>query len=296
MRHECNLIRDLLPLYYDEVCSKESRNAVEEHLGECEDCRQYYKYMKSAEVVENVVYDDEKERKKAEFLKSVKKKVVIAIAAISIIIAVIIAVPIIIGAVYLIANTVSTKIEVDTNIENYSRYFGQSAEENYSYKHGMDDSIFPEKITNSVEIRDFKMVYYEPWEAEYLSYLVAQYDSDAYVKEIERLRNYSLSDYNQPIPYQDSAEYVGIYGAQGFDEKYDLLAMNAEDGGFVYALTDGNSEIIYVETIFSSWHYHMDYWEYIDSEYLPIGFDATEGNAYEMKMREEKLTGIKYTF
>lgn len=79
MKNECNLIRDLLPLYYDEVCSTESRNAVEEHLGECEDCRQYYEQVKSAEVVENVVYDDEKEKKKAKFFKALKKKVIFVI-------------------------------------------------------------------------------------------------------------------------------------------------------------------------------------------------------------------------
>ena len=37
MEHE--IIRDLLPLYHDGVCSDASRRAVEEHLQECPDCR-----------------------------------------------------------------------------------------------------------------------------------------------------------------------------------------------------------------------------------------------------------------
>ena len=40
MNVPCGLIQDLLPLYYDEVCSQESRSLVEEHLAECPACRQ----------------------------------------------------------------------------------------------------------------------------------------------------------------------------------------------------------------------------------------------------------------
>lgn len=35
----CEIIKDLLPLYYDEVCSVESARLVEEHLAECHICR-----------------------------------------------------------------------------------------------------------------------------------------------------------------------------------------------------------------------------------------------------------------
>jgi len=39
MKLDCGIIRDLLPLYSDNVCSDESKSAVEEHLKECEKCR-----------------------------------------------------------------------------------------------------------------------------------------------------------------------------------------------------------------------------------------------------------------
>jgi len=38
-KKNCDLIRDLLPLYADGVCSKESRLAVAEHIKTCPDCR-----------------------------------------------------------------------------------------------------------------------------------------------------------------------------------------------------------------------------------------------------------------
>ncbi len=42
----CNMVRDLLPLYIDEVCCEESRCFIEEHLKKCEECRNYYEDMK----------------------------------------------------------------------------------------------------------------------------------------------------------------------------------------------------------------------------------------------------------
>lgn len=45
MKYPCGLIRDILPLYIDEVCSAESREAAEEHLSECKDCAEYYKAL-----------------------------------------------------------------------------------------------------------------------------------------------------------------------------------------------------------------------------------------------------------
>ena len=39
----CELIQDLLPLYEDGLCSERSRDLIEEHLSECETCRNIYK-------------------------------------------------------------------------------------------------------------------------------------------------------------------------------------------------------------------------------------------------------------
>lgn len=39
MKYICDVIRDLLPLYQDQVCSAESTRVVREHLKECEECR-----------------------------------------------------------------------------------------------------------------------------------------------------------------------------------------------------------------------------------------------------------------
>lgn len=52
MKYECDLIKDLLPLYCDQVCSAESGRAVEEHLTECDSCKALYIKM------QDYTYDD----------------------------------------------------------------------------------------------------------------------------------------------------------------------------------------------------------------------------------------------
>ena len=43
----CDIIKDLLPLYIDECCSEESANEVKKHLEKCKECDKLYKNMTS---------------------------------------------------------------------------------------------------------------------------------------------------------------------------------------------------------------------------------------------------------
>ncbi len=42
---DCNIIKDLIPLYIDECCSEESGEAVKNHIENCPDCRNTYDLM-----------------------------------------------------------------------------------------------------------------------------------------------------------------------------------------------------------------------------------------------------------
>lgn len=182
------------------------------------------------------------------------------------------------GLVFLLAwSSENATVEVNTDIAKYNQFIGESADEEYRNKWDMDETIFPETITEDMNVQDYKMVYYNPWDAQYLSYLVVQYDEAVYDAEVTRLNSYPSTD------------YIGIYSATGFDEDYRLLAMYADDyHGFVYALTDNEDTIIYVELIFCNYFMDLDYKEYIKEEHLPIGFDATLDNPYEQKMMEKQ--------
>ena len=174
-----------------------------------------------------------------------------------------------------------SEIEENTDISLYNQFMGENANEEYRSKCGMDESIFPESITEDMSVQDYKMVYYNPWDPQYLSYLVVEYDEEEYQTEVKRLKQYPSED------------YIGIYSVTGFDEKYELLAMNSDQYyGFVYTLTDNQNTIIYVELIFCNYFMDLDYKEYIKEEYLPIGFDATLDNPYEQKMMGEQDTSL----
>ena len=61
----------------------------------------------------------------------------------------------------------------------------------------------------------------------------------------------------------------------------------------MYALSDNEDTIIYVEMIFCNYFMNLDYTQYIQEEHLPIGYDATMGNAWEaQKMREAYNDGF----
>ena len=46
MKIKCEVIRDLFPSYIDGLTSRESNQLIEEHLGECRECREYLDEMK----------------------------------------------------------------------------------------------------------------------------------------------------------------------------------------------------------------------------------------------------------
>lgn len=50
MSKECEIIRDLLPLYADDVVSDASREIIEDHLPDCPDCREYLKKLRDSEL------------------------------------------------------------------------------------------------------------------------------------------------------------------------------------------------------------------------------------------------------
>mgnify|MGYP001030743263 CR=1 FL=1 len=51
MKMSCSVIQDLLPSYADNICSKDTRELVEEHVAECGQCRDKLEKMKNTEII-----------------------------------------------------------------------------------------------------------------------------------------------------------------------------------------------------------------------------------------------------
>ena len=70
MKVPCSVIRDLLPLYHDSVCSPESCTLVEEHLKDCEACQEEFHKLEESPLPQAV---KEEEEHKSQGLKKVKR-------------------------------------------------------------------------------------------------------------------------------------------------------------------------------------------------------------------------------
>ena len=75
MNYPCGIIRDLLPLYIDDVCNEESKQAVQNHLSECEKCRSCYEAMKSTDGFAEKSRNNLKESNIASSLQNVKNRI-----------------------------------------------------------------------------------------------------------------------------------------------------------------------------------------------------------------------------
>ncbi len=219
------------------------------------------------ENLNNILKEYYKMKKQKKILKTCL--LVLAAILITIIIKLIIA----LGFVSLMA--LSTEKEVTTDINDYNKVFGTNAVEKYQSKWDMDEEIFPKSVEN-LNVKDFKMYYYNPWDKEFLSYLVVDYDDNTYQEEVNRLTNLGIE------------EYQGIYSVTGFS-KYNLVAMNSDSYlGFIYALNDDtNKRIIYVEMIFCNYVLDIDYEKEINPDYLPDNFNAKMDNPYSKEMEKK---------
>ena len=74
MKYPCGIIKDLLPLYIDDVCAPESKDAIETHLSDCADCKQFYNTMKAPNRF-NPQNTDTNDAQMADSLKQVKRTI-----------------------------------------------------------------------------------------------------------------------------------------------------------------------------------------------------------------------------
>jgi len=54
MKTDCEIIRDLLPLYVDDICSDRSREMVDEHLQECPACSDMLQKLQKTDIENNL--------------------------------------------------------------------------------------------------------------------------------------------------------------------------------------------------------------------------------------------------
>ena len=131
--------------------------------------------------------------------------------------------------IVMLISIMTAKIEVYDDVSSYEEYLAYADRDgkNKWSKWDMDESIWPRKITETMNVRDFKMVYYNPWDAQYLGYLVVDYTPEEYAEGANKVIN----------------------------NKNSLHKTEAEDGDDVYYLEETNEFVIvstdgYIRTYF----------------------------------------------
>lgn len=74
-KKECDITRDLLPSYVDNICSEASREWIEEHVKECEDCRRTAEAMRHTEISATMLEQVQLEAGKKVIRKNLRKSV-----------------------------------------------------------------------------------------------------------------------------------------------------------------------------------------------------------------------------
>lgn len=86
MNNKCNLIRDILPLYVEDMVSTDTREFVSEHLEHCEACRAAFEHMqKPADIIPDADIVPLKRIKKELFIKRLQTVFLTAILACAIV-------------------------------------------------------------------------------------------------------------------------------------------------------------------------------------------------------------------
>lgn len=267
MKYSCDLIRDLLPLYCDEVCSRDSAEAVQEHIDTCGKCRNIYMEMKRGALqetpLEASLNSAEYEKQQLASMRQVKKKIKkknTFFGTVGIIIGILLTVTII--RVMLVAGVIVFAVQegkkdsyTSTDINEYRTFSDFRGHSNLD--------VFPEQISGGMEVHEYFYYYADTFlDATAQIYLECSYDGDSYLKEIERLKGIQEE-------YKGKVQTV-VYDTESFSYPA-YVAINANDHCYEYALLLGDERIAYVFLQFIKEEEIV-----FPAEYLPKGYEETK--------------------
>lgn len=76
MKNECSIVRDILPLYLEDMVNDDTADFIKEHLRECSECNKIFETMKVSTNIEQVCNEDMKQTNEAAIaLITIKKKI-----------------------------------------------------------------------------------------------------------------------------------------------------------------------------------------------------------------------------
>ena len=279
MKYPCNLIRDLLPLYCDGVCSKESAEAVREHMDTCEECRSILTKIKQGVSLENYMNSAEYENRQLASMRQVKGKIkkrntvfgivgiIIGIALVVMIIRILLVAGVIVWAV----KDGQSDMKITTDIAEYGDFEGF---------HGYSKlDVFPKQIDEGMEIQEYYYYYADTFlDSTAQIYLECGYDKAGYDEETERLSGIQEE-------YRGKVQQI-VYDTESFAYPA-YVAIDADNHCYEYALLLGDYRIAYVFLQFMEEDKIV-----FPTEYLPERYEQRE-NGYSIYLFQDE-NGDRY--
>ncbi len=92
MKNECSIVRDILPLYIENIVSNETANFVKEHLENCSECTKEYEDLKTGTKIEKISNETQShlEEEALKSMNTIRKKMRRKIYCVASVIAIII--------------------------------------------------------------------------------------------------------------------------------------------------------------------------------------------------------------
>lgn len=257
----CDIVKDMMPLYIDGVCSKNSMQMVENHIKACPDCRQIWESYRNPAMTDEIKTSNEREFR--ELALKVKKKnrlktlLIILVAA-----AASFAAYMFLGLAVLGILSCGSESYATIDTSNYGIYDGHMEGEKQGLYSGL--FIFPEQISeNASDVYYYYSCKDAGFDNSYQQFLKCTYTEEEYRAEIDRLRNIKCEISLRSGPVVNTVEYSEAkFGMPAYITAY------ASHGMYEYALcNDTDKTIVYVylqlvendDVVFSK-------------EYLPLEF------------------------
>ena len=119
MKYKCNIVKDLLPLYVEDVTSQDSNKIIEEHLKECEECKKHYEELKDGSFIEELKEEQVNEENTKKTMKTIKKKIILGKLFFALISAIVVIITLF--STYSYMNNKIVPIQYDNNISVIER-------------------------------------------------------------------------------------------------------------------------------------------------------------------------------
>jgi hypothetical protein len=236
----CDMIRDMMPLYIDGVCSQYSRQMVENHIKGCPECRHIWESYRDPALTEDIKASNENEFRK--LAMKIKKKnrlktllIILGALAASFVGFMVLGLTVL-GILSIGGERYAT---IDTS--NYGIYEGHIEAERQDLFSGL--FIFPERISeNASDVYYFYSCESGGFDNSYQQFLKCTYAEEEYNAEIERLKGIKCV-----IPLKDGPV---VNTVEFSDTKFGLpayITAYASHGMYEYALcNDADKTIVYV--------------------------------------------------